>query len=335
MMWYEKIWYSDSPLHTIFLPFSFLYKCYITVRGWLYRWKILRQHSVKVPVIVVGNITVGGTGKTPFVIALANWLKEQGERPAIVSRGYGGQSREYPVLVSGQSTADEVGDETILIWRQTSCPVMVHPQRVRAAQKLVADTDCTVIISDDGLQHTQLARDIEILLVDGQRKFGNEELLPAGPLRESMARLNKVDFIISKGQKISDEIPEAYLMQTLYGEICNLRDSTLKLTKDNTPLAFAFAGIANPKPFYDYLDQQGFNLRKHSFPDHYQFDQSDFAFTDTVPVIMTEKDAVKCENFSQSNWWYLPIKAELPSSFWEKLKERFEKVKNKKAEIVA
>jgi tetraacyldisaccharide 4'-kinase len=329
MLWYEKIWYGNARFAPLLVPFSYLYQMAMVLRRSLYRLGLFHQDGVSVPVIVVGNLTVGGTGKTPFVIALAKWLEEQGERPGIVTRGYGGRSKHYPVLLSEQSDLAEVGDEALLIARQTGCPVMVDPRRVRAAQALVAQTDCTIVISDDGLQHTQLARDIEILLVDGRRRFGNELLLPAGPLREPLTRIQQVDFVVSKGQAMPDE----YSMEFHYGEITNLRDPSLKLSPTSNPqLAFAFAGIGNPQLFYEQLDHLGFSLRKHSFPDHYQFTGTDFAFTDSVPVIMTEKDAVKCTAFAQSNWWYLPITATLPTGFWQAFTKRLQEVKEKKSE---
>jgi len=327
MMWYEKIWYGNSRLALLLLPFSYLYRIAMAYRRWLYRIGIFRQEGVSVPVIVVGNLTVGGTGKTPLVIALAKWLEEQGERPGIVTRGYGGRSQNYPLLVSKNSDATEVGDESLIIARQTSCPVIVDPKRVRAAQALVAQTDCTIIISDDGLQHTQLARDIEILLVDGSRRFGNEYLLPAGPLREPLSRLKEVDFVVSKGT----EIPDTYLMGYQYSELCNLKDPSLKLAPStNAQIIFAYAGISNPQPFFDQLEHLGFTVHKRIFPDHYQFNPTDFVFTETVPVIMTEKDAVKCEKFAQANWWYLPIRAELKPSFCSAVQEALVKVKAEK-----
>jgi tetraacyldisaccharide 4'-kinase len=326
-MWYEKIWYGNSRLALLLLPFSYIYRYAMAYRRWLYRIGFFRQEGVSVPVIVVGNLTVGGTGKTPLVIALAKWLEEHGERPGIVTRGYGGRSQNYPVLVSKNSHASEVGDESLMISRQTSCPVMVDPKRVRGAQALVAETDCTIIISDDGLQHTHLARDIEILLIDGNRRFGNEHLLPAGPLREPLSRLKEVDFVVSKGK----EIPDTHLMEYQYAELCNLKNPSLKFAPStNGQIVFAYAGISNPQPFFEQLERMGFTLRTHSFPDHYQFNSTDFVFTETVPVIMTEKDAVKCEDFAQANWWYLPIRAELKPTFCSDIQEALVKVKAEK-----
>jgi tetraacyldisaccharide 4'-kinase len=327
MMWYEKIWYgdADSIWVSVLTPFSVVYKSILSLRQWLYRVGAFKQHRVSVPVIVVGNLTVGGTGKTPLVIAIANWLKEQGERPGIVTRGYNGRSKRYPVRVLADSAFTEVGDEPLIIARHTGCPVMVDPNRVRAAKALIDQADCSIVISDDGLQHTALARDIEILVIDGQRRFGNGHYLPAGPLRESPERAQTVDMVVSNGAQSAD----ATLMDYEYGTVTNILNAALTLENLNSSeVVFAFAGIGNPQRFYDQLEERGFTPRKHSFPDHHQFDQTDFAFTDSSPVIMTEKDAVKCQNFAQRNWWYLPISAKLPSSFWSSLLVAMQKAKN-------
>jgi tetraacyldisaccharide 4'-kinase len=324
MFWYEKLWYGNSRWTLALLPFSYLFQLLMTVRKLLYSMGFFHQHRIAVPVVVVGNITVGGTGKTPLVIALAKWLQEQGERPGIVSRGYRGRSKDYPRLVSPTSKTAEVGDEPVIIARHTGCPVMVDPNRVRAAKTLLAQSDCTIIISDDGLQHFRLARDIEILLVDGQRGFGNGYCLPAGPLRESASRAQNVDFIVSNGPGFSSE----YSMSFQYSDITNILDPAIKLEQwQNTQPVFAITGIGNPQRFYNELQQQGFKIVKHAFHDHHQFNPTDFAFTDTAPVIMTEKDAVKCRDFAQHNWWYLPISAELPAQFWSAFAQRLQAIK--------
>lgn len=321
MMWYEKIWYGkeDSFVISILTPLSAVYKNIINFRHWLYKKNILKIHKLSVPVIVVGNITMGGTGKTPLVIALALWLKEKGLKPGIISRGYGGRSKNYPLLVKERSPSTEVGDEPLVIATRSQCPVIVDPNRVRGAQLLINEYNCDIIISDDGLQHSALGRDIEILVIDGERQFGNGHLFPAGPLRESVDRVQQVDFVISNGT----EIPNGYSMNYEYGNVTNLIDPSIKLEKENaSEEVFAFAGVGNPKRFFNELDRRGFKSRKHSFPDHYAFDSTDFAFTERTSVIMTEKDAVKCHGFAQPNFWYLPISARLPTEFWTNLAQK-------------
>lgn len=321
MRWYEKIWYGkeDSIPVSLLLPFSILYQWIIHFRRWLYQKKILKIHRLSKPVIVVGNLTLGGTGKTPVVIALAHWLKERGERPGIISRGYGRKNKNRSLRVTEHSTATDVGDEALVIARQTQVPVIVDANRVRGGRQLIDEFNCTIIISDDGLQHTALARDIEILVIDGLRGFGNNHLFPAGPLRESTERTQQVDFIISNGAEISN----GFCMNYEYGEIKNLVHPSMTLQKENASVeVFAFAGLGNPQRFFDELDRRGFKSRKHSFPDHYDFTPTDFAFTDQTSVVMTEKDAVKCQGFAQPNWWYLPISARLPAEFWESLAQK-------------
>lgn len=324
MMWYEKLWYGNSPWALALVPFSAIYQAILAARNGLYRIGLFRQHRVAVPVIVVGNLTVGGTGKTPLVIALANQLKAQGERPGIVSRGYGGRSRHYPLLVSSDTKADEAGDEPLIIDKHTGCPVMVDPNRVHAAKALLAQTDCTLIISDDGLQHKGLARDIEILLIDGQRRFGNNRCLPAGPLREPSKRAELVDFIVSSGALY----PNASHMNFEYGALTNLLDPAKKFPEwGSAQPVFAITGIGNPERFFNALQNQGFKILKQALRDHHRFTPADFAFTESQPVIMTEKDAVKCQDFAQPNWWYLPVSATLPTEFWMAFSQKWASVK--------
>lgn len=325
MMWYDKLWYGNSPWAVALVPFSAIYQTILTARNGLYRIGFFRRHRVSVPVIVVGNLTVGGTGKTPLVIALVTQLKAQGERPGIISRGYGGRSKHYPLLVSSDTPANEVGDEPLIIAKHTGCPVMVDPNRVRAAKTLLAQTDCTLIISDDGLQHKRLARDIEILLIDGQRRFGNARCLPAGPLREPIKRVEKVDFSVSSGE----QYPGASPMNFEYGSLTNLLDPSKKFPEwGSSQPVFAITGIGNPERFFNALDNLGFKILKQDLRDHHRFTPADFAFTESQPVIMTEKDAVKCQDFAQPNWWYLPLSAKLPTDFWEVFSRKLETIKS-------
>ncbi|MEH6467801.1 MAG: tetraacyldisaccharide 4'-kinase, partial [Porticoccus sp.] len=192
----EQAWYRRSSWVLLLVPLSWLFRAVVTVRRY-YQQKVKPNPSLSVPVIVVGNISVGGTGKTPLLLALASHLKEQGYRPGVISRGYGGSASGYPILVSAESIAAEVGDEPLLL--ASACPVVVDPDRYRAAKSLLEQTDCDLILSDDGLQHYRLPRDIEIAVVDGERGFGNGQCLPAGPLREPVSRLQYFDFILTNG----------------------------------------------------------------------------------------------------------------------------------------
>ncbi|WP_342227422.1 tetraacyldisaccharide 4'-kinase [Rickettsiella endosymbiont of Rhagonycha lignosa] len=294
-------------------PLSFIYRIFIFLRRKFYQFHFLKINYLSIPVIVVGNITIGGTGKTPVVIALALFLKEKGWRPGIISRGYGGNTKHFPCLVHQNSNAREVGDEPILIARHTGCPTMIDPDRSRGAKSLLKRSNCNIVISDDGLQHLSLGRDIEIVVVDGERRFGNNFCLPAGPLREPVSRLNSVDFVISK------EIP-----QTNEFKLCLIPDYFYQLiqTKNKQSKEFflgkkvhAVAGIGNPDQFFKTLRKLGLNIIEHPFPDHYLFKPRDFNYGDDAIVIMTEKDAVKCVGFVDARLWCLRTKTALDNNF--------------------
>lgn len=301
-------WYRASPLTPVLRPLSWAWRGATAMRRAAYATRLLPRRRVAVPVIVVGNITVGGTGKTPLVIWLAGMLRREGYSPGIVSRGYRGRARHWPQQVRPDSDPEMVGDEPVVIARRTGCPVAVGPSRVAAAEALLEYEDVDVIVSDDGLQHYALARDLEIAVVDGVRRFGNRCLLPAGPLREPVSRLDRVDFIVVNGGTAQRrEFP----MTMSAGELRNVRDESI--TCDPADLAHgsvhAVAGIAHPDRFYRQLRQLGLTPVEHDFPDHHAFSAGDLRFDDDLPVVMTEKDAVKCRRFCGDNCWYLPIEA--------------------------
>lgn len=263
--------------------------------------------------IVVGNITSGGTGKTPLIIYLANELKKNGYRPGIISRGYGSKS-EGVMEVSQKSDVAEAGDEPMLIQKHTHLPVFVSKDRVLAAKALVkkyAKTD--VILSDDGIQHYRLRRDLEVLVIDGTRKFGNGYLLPAGPLREFRSKLKTVDAIVCNHKKVIDG---SYLMKYKGHFLINLKTNK-KIHLNNLSLKniHAIAGIGNPDRFFDYLKTFNIVFNSSAFQDHYKFSKKDFRDMNDKNIIMTEKDAVKCQQFSRNNFWYLPVIAEVDSKF--------------------
>ncbi len=260
------------------------------------------------PVIVVGNISVGGTGKTPLVIWLATVLEDNGYRPGVISRGYGGRASVWPQLVTSDSDPALVGDEPILIARRTRCPIAVAPRRNAAARALLEAHGCDVLISDDGLQHYGLLRDIEIAVIAGERGLGNGWCLPAGPLREPPSRLREVDFVVTQGRVL-----DGSLVMRLHGEqALNLLDPCVvqPLEAFAGRRIHAVAGIGNPKRFFDDLARIGLELNAHPFPDHHRFTAADLEFGDEHPVLMTEKDAVKCRAFAKAHHWYVPVTAQ-------------------------
>ncbi len=315
--WAEDVWYKDPFIGTWLMPLGFLFSDAVRFRRFLYRIGVLKKHKLPVPVIVVGNITVGGTGKTPLIIWLARLLKEAGYKPGIISRGYGGRAESWPQWVDSQSDAARVGDEAMLIAKQTACPMAVGPLRVDAARLLLEQSDCNVILSDDGLQHYALARDIEIAVIDGERRFGNGYCLPAGPLREPINRLESVDFRIVNGEQAEDN---EFAMQLVGDQAVNLADGQYQpLQAFRGVQCHAVAGIGNPDRFFHLLAKAGLTCENHSFPDHYAFKQRDITFNDDAPVLMTEKDAVKCTAFAGQQHWAVPVTAVLAPGFSEQL----------------
>jgi tetraacyldisaccharide 4'-kinase len=309
MQWLINSWYQPQPIRWLLWPLSLLYQAVLQIRKGLFGLGILQQRYLPVPVIIVGNITVGGTGKTPFVIWLANQLKQAGYRPGIISRGYGGKADHYPQKVMPYSRPDIVGDEPIIITRHTLCPMVVAPDRFAAGKMLLEDYDCNIIIADDGLQHYSLGRDIEIIIVDGQRQFGNQLCLPAGPLREPLSRLQQADFIVENhGSGFAK-----YTMMLTQLHAINLTDPTKKqpLSSFTGQRVHAIAGIGHPQRFFDQLTSQGLQVICHAFDDHYMFKAKDLMFNDNNPILMTEKDSVKCQLFANSNTWYIPIEASI------------------------
>ena len=315
--WLLDVWYKDPFIGVWLMPLGFLFSDFVKFRKFLYRIGVLKKHTLPVPVIVIGNITVGGTGKTPLIIWLAGLLKDEGFKPGIISRGYGGQAESWPQWVDANSTAENVGDEALLIAKQSGCPMAVSPTRIDAAKLLLEKSDCNVILSDDGLQHYALNRDIEIAVIDGERRFGNSYCLPAGPLREPIERLQSVDFIVVNGEKTEDN---EFSMQITGNTAVNLVTGQQKPLQEFSAIGCrALAGIGNPDRFFKLLESAGLTCKTHSFPDHYKFQRSDISFPDSEPVLMTEKDAVKCMTFASDQHWYVPVKAVPEAGFAEQL----------------
>ena len=312
----EEAWYSDGRTPLWVHPLSWLYACVTGLRRFLYRHGWRRSVRLHVPVVVIGNITAGGTGKTPLAIAVAQALRERGFNPGVVSRGYGGTQRE-PLLLGDAPNPQRVGDEPSLI-RTQGIPVAVGRDRPAAARLLV-NAGCDVVIADDGLQHYRLARDVEVCVIDAVRGFGNGRLLPAGPLREPLMRLATADIRVCNG----GERMGAYPMQLRGGDACSLTDDTCQpLTAFTGQRVHAVAAIGHPARFFDSLRAYGILPVEHAFPDHHAFVPSDFNLGEDLPVLMTDKDAIKCRRFAQPGWWRVPVRAELPAEFFDALASR-------------
>lgn len=308
----ERIWSGKSWFYFLLLPFSWLYGAITLLRRFAYQKGWLSSWKASVPVVVVGNLTAGGNGKTPVVIWLVEQLIQQGFKPGVVSRGYGGKSDHYPLLLTSETTPAMAGDEPVLIYHRTGAPVAVAPNRRDAVKALLAQYELDVIITDDGLQHYALQRDYEIVVIDGQRRFGNGWWLPAGPMRERASRLHSVDAIIVNGGLSQDN----EIAMVLAGDIVvNLKTGEKKPVQQIAK-AVAIAGIGHPPRFFNSLREKGIELISiKAFSDHSDYSAKELQdltpFNETL--IMTEKDAVKCQHFAQDNWWYLPVSAELNS----------------------
>lgn len=313
----HHLWYDSSTASPLLAPLGKAYGQGVGIVHEAYRTGRIKTIHLPVPVIVVGNITVGGTGKTPLTIWIAQMLKQYGLRPGIVSRGYGGITPRHPLDVGINTSPRLAGDEPVMMARKTACPISVFPRRVDAGYSLIHRHAVDVIIADDGLQHHELGRDIEIAVVDGRRGFGNGHLLPAGPLREPVQRLDSVDFIVTNGIGDVDGIP----MELRPGRITNLRQRCRKRSAEgfSGETVHAVAGIGNPDRFFQSLRDQGLNIEPHAFPDHHAYSIRDFGFAGDEPLIMTEKDAIKCQAFARENDWFQPVEAVLPADFAPRL----------------
>lgn len=323
-----QYWYRPSlnGVTRLLLPFSWLFALIVWIRKKLYQVGVMKSQRFSVPVMVVGNIAVGGTGKTPLVIGLAHYLQSQGYQPGIVSRGYGGQSHGKPYAVQPQDEAIKVGDEAILLRRETQCPVIICKDRVAAVRYLLQKTRCNVVISDDGLQHYALARDMEIAVVDGKRRFGNGRLLPAGPLREPLARLRSVNWVMVNEGDSND----AFTMTIEPLQLISLKTGAVIPWADfPRGRIHAVAGIGHPERFFTLLKQAGFDVVAHAFPDHHFYSQQDLDFTEPLPLIMTEKDAVKCKAYADERYWSLAITVKISESFKDNLLQKLKSLEVK------
>lgn len=320
--WLQRLWYGRSAWRYPLMPFSWLFLLLVKMRRGLYRLRILRSFEVPVPVVVIGNISVGGTGKTPITVWLATELRVRNHKPAVVSRGYGGKVGDVPVRVTAASDPRQVGDEAILIAIRSRCPVFVHPDRVAAARAAI-EAGADVVIADDGLQHYRLARDFEIAVMDGVRGTGNGLLLPAGPLREPLHRLQEVNRVLvqTEGQDVdvpyvrrtSDRSSSAFSL--LPKHMRRLDEKVSKpLREFSGKTVHAVAAIGNPRRFFRMLEAHGMRVIPHPYRDHMPLTEEQLTFGDNLPIVMTEKDAVKCTNMALENAWYVPVTVKFPNA---------------------
>jgi tetraacyldisaccharide 4'-kinase len=308
-------WYEEGTRFTALQPLAWVYGAVSGMRRRAYATGLLASGRAGKPVVVVGNLSVGGTGKTPLTLWLAHELAALGLKPGIISRGYGGSAGAQVREVAPGADWREVGDEPLILARRSGCPTVVGRDRLAAARALASRVD--VILSDDGLQHLALARDCEIVVVDGARGFGNGRLLPAGPLRESPARALTVDAVVVNGAPRARDVPAGAFGMQLVAQ------AALRLDAQAEPRALesfrgadvhGVAGIGNPARFFAELRAHGLNVTEHPFPDHHPLTAGELAFGDERPVLMTEKDAVKCTAFADARLWYVPVRAEFPAA---------------------
>ena len=322
-------WYDDGPVPLHARVLAGAYAGVVGMREALYRRGLLRRRGVGVPVVVVGNLVAGGSGKTPLTIALVERLRAEGWTPGVATRGYGREQAAQARWVDAGTDPAVGGDEPTLVARRTGARVRADRDRVAAARALAAE-GCDIVVCDDGLQHYRLARDVEIEVVDGRRRYGNGRMLPAGPLREPVARARDCDFrVVNLGAVAADG--------TAAGEV-GFGEWAMRLHADRAlplvggrpqPLSafagqrvHAVAGIGDPERFFMMLRGFGIAVVPHAFPDHHRYVSADFGFGSDLPVLMTEKDAVKCAAFAGERCYSVPVRAELPEAFWVALLER-------------
>jgi tetraacyldisaccharide 4'-kinase len=303
---FDRIWYGNSPLRWVLWPISAVYLALARLRRSAYRRGWRASVMAPVPVVVVGNVSVGGTGKTPFVIWLADQLKRRGRAVGIVTRGYRGKGTQWPRAVAPDSDPREVGDEPVLLARRTGCPVVAGPDRVACVAALLARPGIDVILSDDGLQHYRLGRSFEIAVVDGVRGMGNGLCLPAGPLREPAARLQEVDAIVVNGGGWGHA--GVFRAEAVVTKVYHLKDGALRtLDSFRSEPVHAVAGIGNPQRFFDLLRDAGLTVEPHPLEDHAEIGLEQLRFEQPGAVLITEKDAVKCEHLKLDGVWCVVV----------------------------
>ena len=309
--WLLNVWYGDGWLGKyLLLPLTALFCILSVLRRWQHQRQQVRHPA---PVVVVGNISVGGTGKTPLVIWLVEQLRNAGFRPGVVSRGHGGAGELHDVSAADKPAV--AGDEPLLIVQKTGVPLIIGRNRNQAISRLLQQYACDIVISDDGLQHYRMGRDMEICVVDGQRRFGNGFCLPAGPLRELVSRLRRCDFVITNGENM--QVQGDILLNLVTGE-------QKRLGTFSGQTVHVVTGIGNPQRFISTLTTAGIHSELNAYPDHHAFTGEELQFADALPILMTEKDAVKCRQFPVQNCWYLPVTAELDDDLAQALLTRLQ-----------
>ncbi|MDA3921507.1 MAG: tetraacyldisaccharide 4'-kinase [Salinisphaera sp.] len=311
----ERRWYQPGPVGLLIgglVPLAILHGLLVRLRRHAYRRGWLASQRVAVPVLVIGNISVGGSGKTPLTMAVVARLQARGRRPAVISRGYGGRAPAYPLAVRADTPVEESGDEPLLLARRTGVPVVVDPDRCRAASLAIERYQADVLIADDGLQHYRLQRDAEIAVRDGARGYGNGWLLPAGPLREPLSRLANIDLECVQG--VDDDF---WLVPADARELISEHSRALEAFSGQT--VHAIAGIGHPARFFDMLRGAGLTVLEHPMPDHHVYTAAELSFDDACPVLMTEKDAVKCQTIAGAGVWYVPVETCLAPAAAERL----------------
>jgi len=309
-------WRQANWLTILLLPLSGLYYIVTRLRNAAYQFDLCKSYRAPVPVIVVGNITVGGTGKTPLVIYLVEFLRARGFTPGVISRGYAGDSDCYPLSVYMDTPVEQSGDEPALIVRRTGAAMVVGPDRKASIKHLLQEADVDIIVSDDGLQHLAMQRDIEICVVDQMPVDGNRYLLPAGSYRETSARLQSVDMLVSQ---YADSTVRSHTMRLEPGEPRPVNSSSRDDHWCSDDPIHAVAGIGNPERFFNTCRMLGLSIQEHAFADHRVYSRDDLDFGDEQRILMTEKDAVKCRDFVNQRLWYLPVDAKLDDVFDQQL----------------
>ncbi|MBF8727924.1 tetraacyldisaccharide 4'-kinase [Pseudomonas fulva] len=308
-------WYTGHPALALLRPLEALYRWVVKRKRRRFLNDKRASYRPPVPVVVVGNITVGGTGKTPMILWLIEHCRQRGLRVGVVSRGYGAKPPQLPWRVTADQAAEQAGDEPLLIVQRTGVPLMIDPDRARAVQALLVSEPLDLILCDDGMQHYRLARDLELVLIDAARGLGNRRCLPAGPLREPVERLKAADAVLFNGA--AQDSAEGFGFRLQPSALVNLRTGERRAL-DHFPAGqrlHAVAGIGNPQRFFNTLQGLGWQPLPHPFADHAQFNARNLAFTPSLPLIMTEKDAVKCRSFAAENWWYLAVEAQPTPAF--------------------